>query len=106
MRDRVKDFQHNRRMLKKNSGCYIATAVYGSYDCPQVWTLRRYRDNKLAQSWQGRVFIKFYYFFSPKMVQLFGKTKWFNYLGRKQLDVFVGKLNRQGVDDKPYNDAI
>ena len=20
------------------SGCYIATCVYGSYDCPQVWT--------------------------------------------------------------------
>ena len=22
-------------------GCYVATAVYGSYDCPEVWTLRR-----------------------------------------------------------------
>ena len=25
-------------------GCYVATCIYGSYDCPQVWTLRRYRD--------------------------------------------------------------
>ena len=24
---------------KTKKGCYIATAVYGSYDCPQVWTL-------------------------------------------------------------------
>ncbi len=29
--------QHN-----ESSGCYIATAVYGSYDCPPVWTLRRF----------------------------------------------------------------
>ena len=25
-----------------SGGCYVATAVYGSYDCPQVWTLRRF----------------------------------------------------------------
>lgn len=25
-------------------GCYVATCVYGSYDCPEVWTLRRFRD--------------------------------------------------------------
>ena len=32
---------------KKKQGCYVATCVYGSYDCPQVWTLRRYRDDVL-----------------------------------------------------------
>ena len=31
-------------------GCYVATAVYGSYDCPEVWTLRRYRDDTLYSS--------------------------------------------------------
>ena len=31
-----------------SGGCYVATAVYGSYDCPEVWTLRRYRDYTLA----------------------------------------------------------
>ena len=43
-----------------SGGCYIATAVYGSYDCPQVWTLRRFRDFKLAKSLGGRIFIKLY----------------------------------------------
>ena len=33
-----------------SGGCYVATAVYGSYDCPEVWTLRRYRDLYLAKS--------------------------------------------------------
>ncbi|MFR9028073.1 MAG: DUF2726 domain-containing protein [Clostridium sp.] len=34
---------------KKRRGCYIATAVYGSYDCPQVWVLRRFRDQILEK---------------------------------------------------------
>ena len=31
-----------------SGGGYIATCVYDSYDGPPVWTLRRYRDNTLA----------------------------------------------------------
>ncbi|HIZ10458.1 MAG TPA: leucine-rich repeat protein, partial [Candidatus Borkfalkia avicola] len=42
----------------KKGGCYIATAVYGSYDCPQVWTLRRYRDFSLSRTAPGRLFVK------------------------------------------------
>ncbi len=45
---------------RKSGGCYVATCVYGSYDCPQVWTLRRFRDDIMAQSVAGRLFIKFY----------------------------------------------
>ena len=37
-------------------GCYVATCVYGSYDCPQVWTLRRFRDDTLGSTWYGRAF--------------------------------------------------
>lgn len=40
--------------------CYIATAVYGSYDCPEVWVLRRYRDYYLKNSSSGRLFIRLY----------------------------------------------
>ena len=57
----------------KSGGCYIATAVYGSYDCPQVWVLRRFRDYKLASAWYGRIFIQAYYTISPTIVNLFGK---------------------------------
>ena len=51
------------------AGCYVATAVYGSYDCPQVWTLRRFRDHTLAASWYGRSFIRAYYAISPTLVK-------------------------------------
>ena len=66
----------------KKSGCYVATAVYGSYDCPQVWTLRRFRDNTLAESWYGRAFNRTYYAVSPTLVRWFGETKWFQRLWR------------------------
>ena len=65
----------NNRNSRK--GCYIATCVYGSYDCAEVWTLRRYRDNKLQKSIFGRFFIKIYYFISPVLVKYFGTKQWF-----------------------------
>ena len=89
---------------KKNKGCYIATAVYGSYDCPEVWTLRRYRDYTLAKTWYGRLFIKIYYAVSPTLVKWFGKTEWFKKLWQGKLDCMVAKLQANGVESAPYND--
>lgn len=85
-------------------GCYIATCVYGSYDCPEVWTLRRYRDNMLGSSWYGRAFIKLYYAISPTIVKWFGKTKWFKKMWKNKLDKMVKKLNNSGVDNTSYQD--
>lgn len=63
-----------------------------SYDCPQVWTLRYYRDNVLAETWHGRIFIQIYYAISPTIVKWFGKTEWFNRIFRNLLDNFIEKL--------------
>lgn len=40
----------NSNVNSNSGGCYVATAVYGSYDCPQVWTLRRFRSFSLAKN--------------------------------------------------------
>lgn len=88
---------------QKQSGCYVATCVYGSYNCPQVWTLRRYRDNTLGATWYGRAFIKIYYAISPTLVKWFGHTKWFKKMWKNKLDKMVKKLNDQGVEDTPYS---
>lgn len=100
---------HNERALaqfnkKKSGGCYVATAVYGSYDCPEVWTLRRYRDNVLAESLSGRMFIRFYYAVSPTAVKLFGSRNWFKDSLKPLLDHFVAKLNAVGIEDTEYMD--
>lgn len=94
----------NSTTSTKSGGCYVATAVYGSYDCPEVWVLRRYRDYSLASTVRGRAFIKLYYFISPFIVRRFGTTKWFNKFFRKRLNKFVLKLSDLGFSDTPYND--
>lgn len=88
----------------KKSGCYVATCVYGSYDCPQVWTLRRFRDNILSNNVFGKMFIKIYYAVSPSAVKAFGNYTWFHRLFKSPLDKLVNYLQSKGIDNTPYQD--
>lgn len=92
--------------LQTAGGCYVATAVYGSYDCPQVWTLRRFRDYTLAETWYGRAFIRTYYAISPTLVKWFGHTEWFKNMWKGKLDRMVSNLNAEGVEGTPYKDKV
>lgn len=74
-------------------GCYIATAVYGSYDAPEVLVLRRFRDTKLNKSVAGREFIRIYYKYSPSLAI---KLKGFGIINlsiRKILDSIIYYLD-------------
>lgn len=88
----------------KSNGCYVATCVYGSYDCPQVWTLRRFRDNYLDNYILGRMFIKLYYAISPTIVKIFGENKKFISFNKNILDRIILKLKSRGYKDTKYND--
>lgn len=70
-------------------GCYIATMVYGDYDHPQVMILRQFRDNVLNKSVWGRWFIKIYYIYSPKVVNILKNQKIINDLIRNILNHFI-----------------
>lgn len=96
--------QHNETHGRKQ-GCYVATCVYGSYDCPQVWTLRRYRDRVLKKSVFGRCFIKLYYAVSPLLVRCFGGNNLVRAMWRSVLNPIVNRLNGKGFADTPYFDA-
>lgn len=89
---------------KKKNGCYIATCVYGSYDCPEVLVLRRYRDNTLDNNFLGKAFIKVYYALSPTLVKMFGKQNWFVCTCKSILNIIVKKLQAKGIENTPYND--
>ena len=103
--NRIKEYDPSYEQPEiKTGGCYVATAVYGSYDCPQVWTLRRFRDFTLAKTWFGRAFIRTYYAISPTLVKWFGKTAWFKGMWKPTLDKMVAKLQEDGVEATPYND--
>lgn len=102
--EKTADIKSDEVKANNTSGCYIATCVYGSYDCPQVWTLRRFRDHILDTTWHGRIFIKCYYIISPIFVKWFGETKWFRNFWKCRLDKMVYRLNNMGIDDSYYHD--
>lgn len=72
-----------------SSGCYIATMVYGDYDEPQVMVLREFRDKVLRNSAFGRLFIRFYYRYSPTWVEHLKDKKRVNAVIRSILDKFI-----------------
>ena len=77
---------------QKKSGCYIATAVYGSYDAPEVRVLRRFRDDVLAESIFGRAFIQLYYWLSPPIAKWLKDTRRINTTVRHALDRLTKRL--------------
>jgi hypothetical protein len=92
----ISDLKSTLEKINKqnNSGCYVATMAYGSYDHPQVLVLRQFRDDVLSQSWYGRLFIKIYYKTSPYLVSLLQGYEKPNLFIKKQLDKFIRKLHK------------
>lgn len=96
--------QKEQSKPQKSGGCYIATSVYGSYDCPEVWVLRRYRDSVLCATPLGKLFVRIYYTVSPLLVKWFGKSKWFQKLWRYLLDIKISDLCAKGISYTAYSD--
>lgn len=87
---------------RKSGGCYVATAVYGSYDCPEVWVLRRFRDQTLMSTALGRASVRVYYAMSPLAVRFGGSV--LRRLTRRPLARLVRALRARGLSDAPYVD--
>ncbi len=75
-----------------SSGCYIATAVYGSYYCDEVFALRRFRDDRLAKSVFGRAFIRLYYRISPFFARRLTCDSAVSKFIRKRLDWLIERI--------------
>jgi hypothetical protein len=73
------------QMEKKKSGCFIATATYGSPLAPEVLVFRRFRDDILLTSKAGTAFVKFYYLVSPPLARLISKCRILKNLTRRLL---------------------
>lgn len=85
--------------VPRTGGCYVATAVYGNYDAPEVLVLRRWRDSYLMSFGAGRIFVQFYYATSPHLVRAFGSRDWFVVPSRVALNRLVRKLRKSGYSD-------
>lgn len=73
---------------KEGTSCFVATAVYGDRNHPQVQKLRNFRDAKLNKSIAGRHFIKFYYFVGPTLSLLPRSSKLIKSILKHILDRF------------------
>jgi hypothetical protein len=68
--------------------------AYGDYDHPQVMELRRFRDDFLDKTIVGRRFIKFYYKYSPNLVEKLKNKQSINLIIRKGLDQFIKAIKK------------
>ena len=59
----------------KFEGCFIASVCYNGYDSPEVLTFRYFRDEVLLKKYSGKIFVKAYYFLSPKISLYIGKSE-------------------------------
>jgi len=59
----------------KESKCFIATAVYGTPHAPEVQSLRKFRDECMLPKFLGRLFVYFYYKFSPGFASAIAKSR-------------------------------
>jgi hypothetical protein len=63
-------------------GCFIATAAFGSPMEPRVKVLSEFRDNILLISWSGKIFVNYYYKYSPPVADYIAKNDTLNTLAR------------------------
>lgn len=87
-----------------SDGCYIATAAYGTYDCPELWVLRRFRDYGLRKSRIGKALVRFCYAISPRLVQKFRNAERVKRAGKSILNLLVRQLKKHGFEETPYYD--
>ena len=78
---------------KSGAQCFVATAAYGDATHPDVIFLRCYRDQVLATSPIGRLFIRVYWFVGPKLASMVAPFPVLQQAARRLLKKLVIRLN-------------
>jgi len=60
---------------ENSSGCFIATAAYGTPLAEEINLLRRFRDEQLARYRMGQAFIASYYRLSPPIAEIIEQSR-------------------------------
>lgn len=74
---------------EKKTGCFIATAAYGSYLSEEVAVLRNFRDTHLQTNLLGRAFVEFYYQYSPPAADVIARHGSLRFAARMALTPIV-----------------
>lgn len=86
--------RESSKSSEKEKRCYIGTMVYGDADAPQVLALKKFRDHVLSHYTLGRIFIRFYYKYSPLFVAVFKDSKAVNKGVKIIIDQFISVPDR------------
>ncbi|EGQ61868.1 cold-shock DNA-binding domain-containing protein [Acidithiobacillus sp. GGI-221] len=73
--------------------CFIATAVYGDYNSPEVITLRNFRDKVMERYVLGRLLITMYYHVSPAIAGYLLKRRRQAFVVKAVLNVFLHRYD-------------
>jgi hypothetical protein len=86
----------------QQSGCFVATAVYGNYQCAEVRMFRQYRDEVLSRSLIGRAMIRLYYNVGPHLAALISTHPIRKKVCRHVLDRVLSHMRRIGIEHKQH----
>lgn len=86
---------HLGTLIKEEKKCYVATLAYGDINHPKVEQFRVFRDLYLSNNFFGRMFIKTYYKYSPRIVKLLTPYKNLNILIRVVLDCILKLISNK-----------
>jgi hypothetical protein len=81
------------------SGCFVATAAYGSQLEPEVATLRRFRDRYLMDNPLGQVLVASYYAMSPPLAGVIAQNEPLRELAQQALAPVVQAV--KALDARP-----
>ncbi len=82
------------KYIKIDSGCFIATYVYG-FDSEEVSLLRQYRDDVLLHNVISKSLVSVYYLISPILIKIFGSKQLFQKMSHKFLNYIVERIKKK-----------
>lgn len=84
------------RMQVQYSGCFIATAAYGTPMFSELDVLRGFRDKELESNPVGRGMTTLYYSASPPIANIIARNRKMRILVRKCLGPVIHALRKKG----------